>query len=146
MPKSVNKVFLLGNVGQDPDVYQVPDGVVVTLTLATDESFKVDGEWKDRPEWHSLVAFRRNAEIIRDYVRKGSKLFIAGKLRTDHWDDKDTGEPRSKTKVEIIDLTLLSPPQSTQRRESYYREAESTLPPYAQRYTESDLTSADIPF
>jgi single-strand DNA-binding protein len=146
MSKSINRVFLLGNVGQEPDVYQTRDGIVVNLTLATDESFNVNGEWRDRTEWHNLVAFQRKAEVVRDYVRKGSKILVEGKLHTEQWDDKETGEPRSKTKIVVLDLTLLSSPQAQSQSNGYAKEAETAFPGYGSNLAAGALTSADIPF
>ena len=83
MAKSVNKVILLGNVGKDPEIRSTPSGTIVAnFALATSDRFQdAQGNWQDRTEWHNLVAFKRTAEIIRDYVKKGSKLYIEGKLR-----------------------------------------------------------------
>jgi single-strand DNA-binding protein len=110
MAKSVNKVFLLGNVGKDPEIRSTGGGTAVaTFGLATTERSKdPQGNWQDRTEWHNLVAFKRTAEIIRDYVKKGSKLFIEGKLTTRSWDDKETGQKRYKTEIVVFDLSLLS--------------------------------------
>jgi len=110
MAKSVNKVILLGNVGKDPEIRSTPGGTMVAnFTLATSDRFQdPQGNWQDRTEWHSLVAFKRNAEIIRDYVKKGSKLYIEGKLQTRSWDDKDSGAKRYKTEIVVFDLSLLS--------------------------------------
>jgi len=82
MAKSVNKVILLGNVGQDPEVKYTASGVPASkLSLATNERFKDNnGAWQDRTEWHSIVAWQRLAEIVREYVRKGSKVYVEGKL------------------------------------------------------------------
>jgi single-strand DNA-binding protein len=146
MSKSVNKVILLGNVGQDPNVYQSPAGIVVNLSLATDESFKVNGEWRDRTEWHNLVVFQRKAEVVRDYVRKGSKILVEGKLHTEHWDDKETGEPKSKTKIVVLDLTLLSSSQPQHQGNGNKKEAETDFPGYGGNFAGEELTSADIPF
>jgi len=146
MSKSMNRVFLLGNVGQEPEVYQTRDGIVVSLSLATDESFKVNGEWTDRTEWHNLVAFQRKAEIVRDYVRKGSKILVEGKLHTEYWDDKETGEPKSKTKIVVQDLTLLASSQPQHQSNGYKKEAETAFPGYGSNLSAGELTSADIPF
>ena len=109
MSKSVNKVLLLGNVGKDPEVYNLHSGIVVNLSLATNESFKDGrGDWQERVEWHNLVAFQRTAEIIRDYVRKGSRIFVEGKLRTHSWDDKQSGERRHKKEILVSEVSLLS--------------------------------------
>ena len=80
MSKTVNKVLLLGNVGKDPEIASTNGGTLVAkLSLATSERFKdKQGEWQERTEWHNLVAYARGAEILRDYVHKGSKLFVEG--------------------------------------------------------------------
>jgi single-strand DNA-binding protein len=84
MAKSVNKVILVGNVGQDPEVKYTASGVpVAKISLATNERFKDKNDaWQDRTEWHSVVAWQRLAEIVGEYVRKGSKVYIEGKLQT----------------------------------------------------------------
>ena len=83
MARSVNKVILLGNVGKDPEIRSTPSGVMVAnFGLATSDRQKdAQGNWQDRTEWHNLVAFNRTAEIVRDYVKKGSKLYIEGKIQ-----------------------------------------------------------------
>jgi single-strand DNA-binding protein len=110
MAKSVNKVFLLGNVGKDPEIRSSASGVMVAnFTLATSDRQKdQQGNWQDRTEWHNLVAFTRTAEIVRDYVKKGSKLFVEGKIQTRSWDDKETGAKRYRTEIIVNDLSLLS--------------------------------------
>lgn len=110
MAKSVNKVILLGNVGKDPEIRSTPGGTLVaTFSLATSDRQKdAQGNWQDRTEWHNLVAFNRTAEIIRDYVKKGSKLFVEGRLQTSSWEDKETKARRYKTEIIVNDLSLLS--------------------------------------
>jgi single-strand DNA-binding protein len=110
MAKSVNKVILLGNVGKDPEIRSTAGGAIVAnFTLATSDRFQdAQGNWQDRTEWHTLVAFKRTAEIIRDYVKKGTKLYVEGKLQTRSWDDKESGQKRYKTEVVVFDLSLLS--------------------------------------
>jgi single-strand DNA-binding protein len=110
MAKSVNKVFLLGNVGKDPEIRSTGGGTTVAnFTLATSDRFQdAQGNWQDRTEWHNLVAFKRTAEIVRDYVKKGSKLFIEGKIQTRSWEDKDTKAKRYRTEIIVNDLSLLS--------------------------------------
>jgi single-strand DNA-binding protein len=109
MAKSVNKVILLGNVGKDPEIRSTPGGTMVAnFTLATSDRFQdQQGNWQDRTEWHNLVAFKRTAEIVRDYVKKGSKLYIEGKIQTRTWDDKE-GVKHYKTEILVNDLSLLS--------------------------------------
>jgi single-strand DNA-binding protein len=110
MAKSVNKVILLGNVGKDPEIRSTGGGTMVAnFTLATSDRFQdQQGNWQDRTEWHNLVAFKRTAEIVRDYVKKGSKLYIEGKIQTRSWDDKETGAKRYRTEIIVNDLSLLS--------------------------------------
>ncbi len=110
MAKSVNKVILLGNVGKDPEIRSTPGGAIVAnFSLATSDRFQdAQGNWQDRTEWHSLVTFKRTAEIVRDYVKKGTKLYVEGKLQTRSWDDKESGQKRYKTEVVVFDLSLLS--------------------------------------
>ncbi len=110
MAKSVNKVILLGNVGKDPEIRSTPGGTMVAnFTLATTDRQKdAQGNWQDKTEWHNLVAFSRTAEIIRDYVKKGSKLYIEGKIQTRSWDDKESGQKRYRTEIIVNDISLLS--------------------------------------
>jgi single-strand DNA-binding protein len=110
MAKSVNKVILIGNLGKDPEVKVTPSGTpVAKFTLATNERYKdKSGQWQDRTEWHNLVAWQRTAEIIGEYVKKGSKVYIEGRLQTSSWDDKSTGEKKYRTEIIVNDLVLLS--------------------------------------
>jgi single-strand DNA-binding protein len=107
MAKSVNKVILVGHLGKDPEVRYTASGMAVaSFSVATNERFKdKDGQWQDRTEWHNLVAFDRTAEIIKEYVKKGSQIYIEGKLQTRSW-EKD-GLKHYKTEVVINDLVLL---------------------------------------
>ena len=110
MAKSVNKVILIGNLGKDPEVKVTPSGTpVAKFTLATNERYKdKNGQWQDRTEWHNLVAWQRTAEIIGEYVKKGSKIYVEGRLQTSSWDDKSTGEKKYRTEIVVNDLVLLS--------------------------------------
>ena len=109
MAKSVNKVILIGNLGKDPEVKYTPSGMAVArFTLATNERFKdKEGNWQDRTEWHNLVAFQRTAEIAGEYLKKGRKVYIEGRLHSDSWDDKETGQKKYRTEIIINDLVLL---------------------------------------
>jgi single-strand DNA-binding protein len=93
MAKGTNKAFLLGHVGKDPEIRSTASGMTVaSFSLDTADRQKDSyGNWEDKTEWHSLVAFQRTAEIVRDYVKKGTQLFIEGKIQTRSWDDKATG-------------------------------------------------------
>ncbi len=147
MSKSVNKVLLLGNVGKDPEVHSLRSGIVVNLSLATNESFKDGrGDWQERVEWHNLVAYQRTAEIIRDYVRKGSRIFIEGKLQTDSWKDKHSGERRYKKEIVVFEVSLLSSGSSPDHANARGQDhGEDDFPHYAQ-YAQSEITWAEVPY
>jgi single-strand DNA-binding protein len=110
MAKSVNKVILVGNLGKDPEIKYTPSGTpVAKFSLATNERYKdKGGEWQDRTEWHNIVAWQRLAEIIGEYVKKGSKLYIEGRLQTSSWEDKQSGEKKYRTEIVAQDIVLLS--------------------------------------
>ena len=107
--KSVNKVILIGNLGKDPEVKFTPQGTpVAKFSLATNERFKdKDGNWQDRTEWHNITAWARTAEICGEYLKKGSKVYIEGSLRTHSWDDKTSGQKKYMTEIIVNDLVLL---------------------------------------
>jgi single-strand DNA-binding protein len=109
MAKGINKSLLLGHVGKDPEIRSTASGTIVaTFTFATSDRQKdSQGEWADKTEWHNLVAFNRTAEIARDYVKKGTQLFIVGKIQTRSWDDKDSGQKKYRTEILVDELTLL---------------------------------------
>jgi single-strand DNA-binding protein len=109
MAKGVNKVLLLGNVGKDPEIRSTAGGMTIaTFSLATaDRQKDQQGNWQDKTEWHNLVAFGRTAEIVRDYVKKGTQLFIEGKIQTRSWDDKDSGQKKYRTEILVNDMSLL---------------------------------------
>jgi single-strand DNA-binding protein len=108
--KSVNKVILLGNLGKDPEVKHTPQGTAVAkFSLATNDRYKdKEGNWQDRTEWHNITAWARTAEIAGEYLKKGSKVYIEGSLRTHSWDDKQSGQKKYMTEVVVNDLVLLS--------------------------------------
>ena len=110
MAKSVNKVILVGNVGQDPEVKYTASGVpVAKVSLATNERFKdKNDQWQDRTEWHSVLAWQRLAEIVGEYVHKGSKIYVEGKLQTSSWQDRQNGEKRYRTEIVAREIVLLS--------------------------------------
>ena len=109
MAKGVNKVMLLGNVGKDPEMRATPGGMVIAqFTLATaDRQKDQTGNWVDKTEWHNLVAFARTAEIVRDYVKKGTQVFVEGKIQTRSWDDKESGQKKYRTEILVNELSLL---------------------------------------
>jgi len=94
--KSVNKVILVGHLGKDPEVKYTPQGTpVAKFSIATNERYKdKQGEWQDRTEWHNITAWQRLAEIAGEYLKKGSQVYVEGRLRTDSWDDKVSGQKK----------------------------------------------------
>ncbi|MCE0724880.1 MULTISPECIES: single-stranded DNA-binding protein [Legionella] len=109
MARGINKVILIGNVGVDPDVRYLPNGnAVTTLSIATSETWKdkVTSEKQERTEWHRVVCFNRLGEIAGEYVRKGSKLYIEGSLRTRKWQDQQ-GQDRYTTEIVANDIQML---------------------------------------
>jgi single-strand DNA-binding protein len=106
--KGVNKVILVGNLGNDPEVKYMPNGnAVANLSIATSESWKdQSGNQQERTEWHRLVAYRKLAEIIGEYCRKGSQIYIEGKLQTRKWQDQ-SGNDRYTTEVVVNDMQML---------------------------------------
>jgi single-strand DNA-binding protein len=152
MAKSVNKVILLGNVGKDPEIRSTNGGkLVATLSLATSERYKdKSGEWQDRTEWHNLVAYSRGAEIMRDYVSKGSKLYVEGRIATRSWDDKDSGKKVYRTEIVVTEISLLSPAEgSNSRPAGNGRDSQSRGNRYsdaAEDFGDVGITSDDIPF
>jgi single-strand DNA-binding protein len=153
MAKGVNKVFLLGNVGKDPEIRTTAGGMTVaSFSLATaDRAKDQQGNWADKTEWHNLVAFQRTAEIVRDYVKKGTQIFIEGKIQTRSWDDKESGQKKYRTEILINELSLLgggtgrSEGSSSAGGYSSSRSSSSPSAP-ANDYADQGITDEDIPF
>jgi single-strand DNA-binding protein len=106
---SVNKVILVGNLGADPEIRAFPNGdSVCNLRLATTETWKdkQTGEKREATEWHRVVLYRKLAEIARQYLRKGSQIYIEGRIRTRKWQDK-SGVERYATEVEAVEMNML---------------------------------------
>ena len=109
MARGVNKVILIGNLGKDPETRYMPSGSAVTnLTLATSESWKdkQTGENQERTEWHKVAMFGKLAEIAAEYLRKGSQVYIEGRLRTRKWQDKE-GKDRWTTEIVADEMNML---------------------------------------
>lgn len=106
---SINKVILIGNLGRDPETRYMPDGGAVTnASIATTDTWKdkTSGEKKEATEWHRLVFFNRLAEIAGEYLKKGSSIYIEGKLRTRKWQDKE-GQDKYTTEIVVDTLKML---------------------------------------
>ncbi|ASS49516.1 MAG: single-stranded DNA-binding protein [Candidatus Fluviicola riflensis] len=126
MAGSVNKVILIGNLGKDPEIRRLENGVVVAnFPLATSETFvdKVTGERRETTDWHTIVLWRGLAEVAEKYARKGQKIYVEGKLKNRSWQDKD-GNTRYTTEVLGESMTLLTPKSENDRP------AQTNTPPY----------------
>jgi single-strand DNA-binding protein len=155
MARSVNKVILLGNVGKDPEIRATASGMTVAnFSIATTDRIKgQDGQFTDKTEWHNLVAFQRTAEIVRDYVKKGHKLYVEGRLQTSSWDDKTSGQKKYRTEIIVSDLSLLSGRGEGGEGGSSGGYSRSNTTSYDQRtpasqpdYADQGITDDDIPF
>ena len=105
----INKVMLIGNLGADPEVRYTQNGeAVANFRIATTETWKKDGEKVEQTEWHKIVAFKRLGEICGEYLSKGSKVYIEGRLQTRKWEDRD-GNARYTTEVVAREMKMLSP-------------------------------------
>ena len=109
MSSSVNKVILIGRLGKDPEIRSTPQGTTVAkFTIATDERFTDrSGEKQERTEWHNIVAWSKLAEICGQYLKKGKLVYIEGSLRTDSWDDKESGQKRYRTEIVAQNMQML---------------------------------------
>lgn len=148
MARGVNKVILLGRLGKDPEVRYTQGGSAVTsFSIATSEAWKdkATGEKQERVEWHNIVMFSRLAEIAGQYLKKGSQVYIEGKLQTRKWADKN-GIDRYTTEIIAHELQMLGGPQrdqySNDNRPDYGRAPEPQVP----QIPDFDDLDADIPF
>jgi len=149
MARGVNKVILIGNLGRDPEVRYSPNGgAIANITLATSDSWKDKntGEQVDKTEWHRVVFFRRLAEIVGEYLKKGSKVYIEGKLQTRKWQDKE-GNDRYTTEVVANEMQMLD---SRGGSTSYNQEEAPAAQPATQPATQEPAPAGDfdddIPF
>jgi single-strand DNA-binding protein len=109
MARGINKVILVGNLGKDPEVRYMPNGqAVANITIATSETWKDKntGEQQEKTEWHRVVFFRRLAEIVGEYLKKGSKIYVEGKLQTRKWQDNQ-GQDRYTTEIIANEMQML---------------------------------------
>ena len=134
----VNKVLLIGNLGADPEVrYSQNGSAIASFRIATTETWKKqDGSKEEQTEWHRIVAFGRLGEICGEYLSKGSKVFIEGRLQTRKWDDKD-GNTRYTTEIVAREMKMLSPRGATGGTDSQY----SDEPPFPE-----PVMGDDVPF
>jgi single-strand DNA-binding protein len=109
MARSLNKVMLIGNLGKDPEVRYTSAGVpVATFSMATSDSWKdQEGNLQEKTEWHNIVAWRKLAEICGEWLKKGKKVYIEGRIQTRSYDDKNTGQKRYITEVVADQMIML---------------------------------------
>jgi single-strand DNA-binding protein len=132
--KSVNKVILVGNLGNDPDIKFTTSGVpVARFSLATTERFKDDsGKFQEGTEWHSIVAWQKLAEIVGEFLSKGSKVYVEGKLQTSSWEVRQSREKKYRTEIVAKDLVLLGS----------HEKGNGVQPPRSDRTEKSNSASA----
>ena len=151
MARGVNKVILIGNLGNDPEVRFMPNGqAVANLSIATSESWKDkdSGEKRDHTEWHRIVLYRRLAEIAGEYLKRGSKVYLEGKLRTRKWADQN-GQDRYSTEVIADELQMLDRAGEgapTSNYNSTPRQAPASAPQAQQPAPATSEFDDDIPF
>tara|TARA_R110001599_G_scaffold72156_2_gene200569 strand:- start:1041 stop:1631 length:591 start_codon:yes stop_codon:yes gene_type:complete len=135
MARGINKVILIGNLGADPDTRMTQQGSALTnLNIATDESYKDKntGQMVPKTEWHRVVMFNRLAEIAKDYLKKGSKVYIEGRLQTRKWQDQ-SGQDRYTTEIVANDLQMLdSKPGSYDQSQNNAGYQQNNAPAYDQ--------------
>lgn len=152
MAKDLNKVQLTGRLGADPEMRFTPQGsAVTTFRVASNRTWKTtEGEQKEDTEWFSIVAWNKLAEICNQYLTKGSRVYIEGRLQTRSWDDQQTGEKKYRTEVVASDMIILDsrnesgPPQ--QRGSRPQRDASANDYNRGGGYSEPDIGDDDIPF
>ena len=145
MARGINKVILIGNLGQKPEMrYTQTNTAVATLGLATSESWKdkESGEMREKTEWHRVVFFGKLAEICEQYLDKGSQLYVEGKLQTRKWQDKE-GNDRYTTEIQGLSMNMLGGRQSPGDAGAY----DQSQPEQTQsKPTASNISEEDIPF
>ena len=137
--RGLNKVMLIGHLGKDPEVTNLESGVTVAkFSMATSESYKdKDGQRVDQTEWHNIVVWRKLAEIAEQYLKKGSLIFLEGKIRSRSWDDKD-GNKKYMTEIVADNFTMLDKKEGLQP--SQQQEAVNTVEePSAEQKSMDDL-------
>jgi single-strand DNA-binding protein len=156
---SVNKVILIGNLGKDPEIKYTQGGMAVArFSLATNDRVKdKDGNWGDRTEWHNIVLFERKAEIAGEYLKKGRTVYIEGSIRTNSWDDKETGQKKYRTEIIGSQMVLLGGPREGGAEGGSYGgrsgagkssgfDQSAPEPPASQATNGAEITDEDIPF
>ena len=129
---SINKVILLGNLGADPEIrYTAGGDAVATVSIATSSSWndKQSGEKREKTEWHRVVFFRRLAEIVGEYLKKGSSIYVEGQLQTNSYEDKNTGERKFSTQIVAREMQMLGSRNNMDVQQDNPQEMQSQEPP-----------------
>ena len=148
MSRGINKAILVGNLAAEPEyrVLNNGDNCVATVSLATNESFKdQQGNVQERTEWHRLVFWGRLAEIARDYLHKGSQIYVEGKIRTRSYDDQQTGDRKYVTEIQVLDMQMLgSKPhgQNQSQQNSQQTQGQQWQPKQQQRWQPQQPTQS----
>ena len=148
MARGVNKVILVGNLGKDPDVRYTPGGAAVAnVTIATNESWKDKntGEMQERTEWHNVVFFSRLAEIVGEYLKKGSQVYVEGRLQTRKWQDK-SGNDRYTTEIVANEMQMLGGRSGAGMPDNRPANAAPAAAPSSPPVNDSTDFDDDIPF
>ncbi len=149
MARGVNKVILIGNLGRDPEVRYTPNGLAVAnLALATSESWKdkQSGEMVERTEWHRIVMYQRLAEIAGEYLRKGAKIYVEGRLQTRKWQDKTTGQDRYSTEIIADTMQMLDSKGGASDAPAFEKSTAASAAPAGAPAPVMDNFDDDIPF
>ncbi len=146
--RGINKVILIGNLGNDPEVRYLPNGnAVANISVATSESWKdkQTGEQQDRTEWHRIVLYNRLGEIAGEYLKKGSKVYIEGSLRTRKWQDKN-GQDRYTTEIIANEMQMLDSRGGQGGAPSSFNQDHESSAPNMKEMADSQAFDDDIPF
>lgn len=146
MARGVNKVILIGNLGNEPEInYSKNGSAVANVSLATSESWKdkTSGEQHEKTEWHKVVFFNRLAEVVAEYLHKGSKIYIEGKLQTQKWQDKD-GQDRYTTNIIASEMQMLDGKGDKPASDGGYKK--SSMNSNQKHHDDADKFDDDIPF
>lgn len=153
---SLNKVMLIGNLARDPEIRHMPNGdAVANFSIATSENWKdKNGQKQERTEWHNIVLYRRQAEVAAEWLKKGSSVYIEGRLQTRKWQDKQSGQDRYTTEIIGDQMQMLGGRGATQN--DYQSQPQASGPPSqprtpaarpaTQRPQVDDFADDDIPF
>lgn len=149
-----NKAFLLGYLGKDPEIRKTAGGTTIAnISVATSNKFKKNDEWVEKTEWHKIVAFGRQAEVMEEYLTKGSKIFVEGRIETRSWDDEKSGEKKYRTEIVCERFQMLGSPggegSSGGGKKSYRKKKEQEEEEYEfadEKGDSEEEEEDDIPF